>query len=120
MSSPIIKTLYISDNTFVNDDIRFILNPALIDPRLIPEYQVSQSMVEGTEFEFDIKTDLKRTAKVYTDTIFAPVTSSQNYQVMVTTAVANRIVFEQRYDKRFTELDVVESEFTDDAEAFAE
>lgn len=121
MPSTIIKTLYISDNTFVNDDIRFIVNPALIDPRLIPEYQVSESLVKGTEFEFDVKVDLKRTAQMYTDTIFAPVTQSQNYEVMVTTAVANRAVFERTYDKTFRELDVVASEFPDEfQEEFAE
>jgi len=102
MGSPIIKTLYVTDNTFVNDDIRFVINPSLIDPRLIDEYLVSQSLVKGTEFEFDVNS---KNARVYMDTVFAPVTQSQNYVVVVTTPLANRQVFEQQFDKQFRELD---------------
>jgi len=113
MTSPYIKTLFVTDNTFVNDQIDFILNPALIDPRLITEYQISQSLVEGTEFEFDVKVDGQKIAQIYTETIFAPVTSSQNYEVIVTTPVANRVEFQKLYDKTFYELDVQATEFSD-------
>jgi predicted alpha-1,6-mannanase (GH76 family) len=114
MASEYIRTLFVTENTFVNDQINFVLNPALIDPRLIAEYQISQSVVVGTEFEFDVKEDVNKIVQVYTDTIFAQVTSSQNYEVTVTTPVANRIQFENTYDKKFYELGVPPSEIFDE------
>jgi hypothetical protein len=100
--------MFVSENTFFNDQIKFLLNPVLIDPRRIPEYQVSQSLLVGTEFEFDIGR-IANIGQIYTDTIFTAVTSSQNYELVVTTPIANRVVMEQLIDKTFKELDIQSS-----------
>jgi len=114
MSSNYIQTLYVTSNTFFNDTLNFRVNPALIDPRLITELQTSQSILVGTEFEREVSVDFKYIAQVYVDTIFAPVTASQHYEITVQTPIANREVFLQTIDTTFRELDVLATELDDE------
>jgi len=115
MTAPIVSILHVTDNTLVNDDITFVLNPALIDPRLIPELQLSSSLVED-EFKFDVKSDPQTgTAQVYVSTSYAPVTSSQNYEVFVSTPIYRRSVFESLYNDQFVEFTQASNDEAEDA-----
>lgn len=111
MTTPIVPVLHVTDNTLVNDDITFVINPSLIDPRLIPELQLSSSLV-GEEFKFDVKVDpLVGTAQIYVSTSYAPVTQSQNYEVFISTPIYSRPVFESMYDDQFVEFKSIPNDF---------